>query len=45
MKKLWLILALILTLALDDAALNDITTGSEPGVYLKYTFLIESLLI
>ncbi len=45
MKKFLLFLFLSATVALNYAALDDITTGSEPNFYAEYAVIIGSAAI
>lgn len=43
MKKALVAVLVLMVLALNFAALNDITTGNEPDYALEYLFLLVSL--
>ena len=43
MKKVLFVTLILITLALDWAALDDITTGREPDFTAEYAILITSL--
>lgn len=45
MKKVATVIAILVLLALDWAALDDITTGNEPNYIGEYLILVGSLVI
>ena len=45
MKKMVIMLSIFALFVLDLLALDDITTGNEPSLFLEHTMLVSSFLL